>query len=120
MWVIMISTVSVEAKVKFLRGVADKTRLGILQAIRSEEKTVNGIVACVGGSQSNISQHLACLRGCGVITKRQEGKFCYYGLANSNIIDFLSMVDTVMEDICDDVTCCTMNATLLGDTINDH
>jgi len=118
--VIMISTISIDAKVKFLRGVADKTRLGILQAIRSEEKTVNDIVACVGGSQSNISQHLACLRGCGVITKRQEGKFCYYSLANSNIIDFLALVDTIMEDIFDDVTCCAMNATLLRETVNDH
>lgn len=71
-----------DVKTKFIRGFSDKTRLQILECIKNEEKTVSQIVEELQGNQSNISQHLACLKGCGIIVGRQEGKFVYYSLRN--------------------------------------
>jgi DNA-binding transcriptional ArsR family regulator len=50
---------------KLFRGFADPTRLQILLALQHRERRVTDLQAEVGGSQANISGHLACLKGCG-------------------------------------------------------
>ena len=102
----MLTADQINTQAKFLRSIAEKNRLKILHCLQSGEKTVNEIVALVDASQSNISQHLSCLRGCGIIEKRQEGKFSYYSLATSQIESLLAMLDNVIEDIGDEVSCC--------------
>lgn len=110
----MITMIShLNAKMKFLRGVAERTRLNILLTLREGEKTVNDITTLTGGTQSNISQHLACLKGCGIISRRQEGKYCYYALSGPHMLDFLNMLDVLMDEIGCDVACCGMNASLV-------
>lgn len=107
--------VSLDDKIKFLRGVSERTRLSILISLRSGEKTVSDIVQEIGASQSGVSQHLACLKGCGMITKRQDGKFCYYALSGPHMEAFLAMLDTVMVEVGEKVRCCGMNSRLPGD-----
>ncbi|MEN2768849.1 ArsR/SmtB family transcription factor [Ornithinibacillus xuwenensis] len=98
--------VDVETKVKFLHGFSHKTRIQILECIKDTEKTVSQIVADIEGNQSNISQHLACLKGCGIIVGRQQGKYMYYSLRNKQIRDLLSMFDDVLVDVKNDVATC--------------
>jgi DNA-binding transcriptional ArsR family regulator len=95
-----------ELKAKFIRGFSDKTRLQILECIKDKEKTVSQIVEEVQGNQSNISQHLACLKECGIIVGRQEGKYVHYGLSNENIKDMLTMFDSVLSLVHDGVAKC--------------
>src|SRR5258708_35819438 len=66
---------------KLFRGLADPTRLGILLALQAGERRVTDLVAEVGGSQANISGHLACLKDCGLITDRAQGRANLYRLA---------------------------------------
>ncbi|MCM3677215.1 MULTISPECIES: helix-turn-helix transcriptional regulator [Peribacillus] len=96
----------IDMKVKLIHGFSNKTRIQILESIKSQEKTVSQIVDEIKGSQSNISQHLACLKGCGIIVGRNEGKYCFYSLRNQHIRDLLSMFDVVLEDVQNDVACC--------------
>lgn len=98
--------VDMDMKVKFLHGFAHKTRIQILECIKEEEKTVSHIVDVLNGNQSNISQHLVCLKGCGLIVGRQEGKFTYYSLRNQQIRELLNMFDVVFEQVEGDVACC--------------
>ncbi|GIO22827.1 helix-turn-helix transcriptional regulator [Oceanobacillus sp. J11TS1] len=98
--------IDLDTKVKFLHGFSHKTRVEILECIKDNEKTVSQIVEDIQGSQSNISQHLACLKGCGLIVGRQEGKYVYYGLRNQKIRELLTMFDVVLEDVEKDVACC--------------
>ncbi|WP_238590687.1 ArsR/SmtB family transcription factor [Paenibacillus beijingensis] len=93
-------------KVKFIRGFGDKTRLQILEYIKDGEKTVSQIVDNVQASQSNISQHLGCLKDCGLIIGRQDGKYVYYSLRNEKVKILLSMFDEVFADVQTDVACC--------------
>lgn len=95
-----------DVKAKFIRGFSDKTRLQILECIKDREKPVSQIVDDIQGNQSNISQHLACLKGCGIIVGRQEGKYVYYSLSNEKIKDMLNMFDTVLSLVNDGVTKC--------------
>lgn len=102
----MTFNIDVDLKVKFLRGFSDKTRIQILESIKVQEKTVTEIVEDLKGKQSNVSQHLACLRGCGLIVGRQDGKYIKYSLRNQQVRDLLSMFDTVFEQVHTDMVCC--------------
>jgi ArsR family transcriptional regulator len=95
-----------EMKAKFIRGFSDKTRLQILECIKDKEKTVSQIVEEIQGNQSNISQHLACLKGCGIIVGRQEGKYVYYGLTSEKVKEMLIMFDSVLSLFHDGVAKC--------------
>lgn len=101
-----MQNIDIDMKVKLIHGFSNKTRIQILESIKSQEKTVSQIVEEIKGNQSNISQHLACLKGCGIIVGRNEGKYCYYSLRNQHIRDLLAMFDVVLEDVQNDVACC--------------
>nr|WP_243895855.1 metalloregulator ArsR/SmtB family transcription factor [Paenibacillus sp. F411] len=95
-----------DLKTKFIRGFSDKTRLQILNILKSGEKTVSQIVEAVQGNQSNISQHLACLKGCGIIVGRQEGKYIYYALRNEQILSLIQLLDEVYEQVQNETIAC--------------
>jgi DNA-binding transcriptional ArsR family regulator len=98
--------VDMDMKIKFLHGFSHKVRIQILECIKDEEKTVSQIVTDLDVSQSSVSQHLACLKGCGLIVGRQEGKYMYYSLRNQQVRDLLKMFDVVLEDVQNDMACC--------------
>lgn len=102
----MLIDTYMDTKLKFIHGFSNKMRLQILECIKNEEKTVSQIVEETKGSQSNISQHLACLKGCGLIVGRQEGKYIYYSLSNRKVRDLLTMFDVVLADIEQNVASC--------------
>jgi len=91
--------VDINTKMKLLHGFSHKTRVQILEAVKEKEKTVSELVQQLEGNQSNISQHLACLKGCGLVVGRQEGKYVYYRVRNQLVRDLLTMVDEVLEDV---------------------
>ncbi|QHA38672.1 metalloregulator ArsR/SmtB family transcription factor (plasmid) [Rossellomorea marisflavi] len=93
-------------KVKFLQGFAHKLRIQILEALKEDEKTVTQLVEELNGSQSSISQHLSCLKGCGLIVGRQDGKYVHYRLSNENVRNLLTMFDAVLGEVQSDVACC--------------
>jgi DNA-binding transcriptional ArsR family regulator len=101
-----------EVTAKFIRGFADKTRLQILHSLVKEEKTVTQIVEEIGASQSRVSQHLACLRDCGILESRQEGKYVFYSIKGKDIIILLNMFETALKPVECLVACCEMVETL--------
>jgi DNA-binding transcriptional ArsR family regulator len=60
-------------------------RLRIISAACNEEKTVNELLAEVGGTQSNLSQHLAVLYRAGVLQRRKEGTAVYYQVQSEQV-----------------------------------
>ncbi|WP_311289372.1 metalloregulator ArsR/SmtB family transcription factor [Paenibacillus glycanilyticus] len=98
-----------EVKAKFIRGFSDKTRLQILECIKNKEKTVSQIVDELNGNQSNISQHLACLKGCGIIVSRQEGKYIFYSLRNAEIVQLMNIMEAVFVQVEGEVAACDKN-----------
>ena len=78
-------------KAKLFRGFADPSRLAILEALRSTPLNVGEIVEATGLSQSNISNHLGCLRDCGLVVSEQRGRFTYYRLADDRIDSLLRL-----------------------------
>jgi len=95
-----------DVKVRVVHGFSNKTRLQILECLSEGEKTVTEIVEIVQGNQSNISQHLACLKGCGLIQKRTQGKYGYYSLRNETVRDLLRLFGDLTLEIGRESACC--------------
>lgn len=97
----------VTLKAKLFRGFADPSRLAILEALREGPRTVSELVAATGLSQSNASNHLACLRDCGLVAATQRGRFVTYQFSYSRIETLLSLADEVLADVARGVYECT-------------
>jgi ArsR family transcriptional regulator len=64
----------------FFLGLADKTRLRILNLIGDNEICVCFFTETLQEPQPKISRHLAYLRRAGVVQTRRDGKWIYYRL----------------------------------------
>ncbi|MDF0682035.1 MAG: metalloregulator ArsR/SmtB family transcription factor [Candidatus Nitrosocosmicus sp.] len=96
---ISINIQRLSLKAKLFRGLADTTRLSILESLRRGEKTTSEIVKETNQNQSNISNHLSCLLDCGLVRNRREGKNVFYDLNNERITRLLEESDSVLTEI---------------------
>lgn len=60
------------------RALADPTRRAVFERLAAGEATVGELKAGFDVSQPAISQHLAALKGAGLVAERREGRFSYY------------------------------------------
>jgi DNA-binding transcriptional ArsR family regulator len=93
-------------KAKLFRGLADTTRLSILESLREGEKTTSEIVKETRQNQSNVSNHLACLLDCGLVKNRREGKNIFYNLNNEKVAKLLEESDVVLSEIINGLYLC--------------
>ena len=103
-------TTNLNVKARFFRGFSDPTRLRILETLRNGELTVGAIVEQTGFSQSNVSNHLACLRDCGLVATEQRGKFIEYCLSDPRVGELLTLVEALLADVARGVYECTRYA----------
>ena len=86
-----------ELAARLFRGFADPTRIAILLALLGGERRVSDLVEAVGGSQSNVSGHLACLRDCGLVLDRPgERRQVFYRLAGPEVAELLQAAERVL------------------------
>jgi len=98
---------AVGLKAKLFRGFSDSSRLSILDSLRVGPLTVNQIVETTGLSQSNVSNHLGCLRDCGLVVCEPKGRYMQYQLSDPRVSMVLRLADELMADIAKDVYECT-------------
>jgi len=96
---ISINIQKLSLKAKLFRGLADTTRLSILEVLKKGEKTTSEIVKETNQNQSNISNHLSCLLDCGLVTNRREGKNIFYKINNKQVINLLEESDSLISAI---------------------
>lgn len=98
------------------RAMADPTRARILVALLEEPSYPAELARELGLSRTNVSNHLACLRGCGIVVTAPEGRRMRYEIADAHLTKALeSLLDVVlavddgipcMDQDCDVVLCC--------------
>jgi DNA-binding transcriptional ArsR family regulator len=92
---------------KFFHGLSDLTRLRIVELLLEGEKNVSELVGILGQPQSRVSNHLACLRWCGYVDSRREGKFVYYRVADPRVRQLVELARSVIADNAAAVLSCT-------------
>ncbi|MBI4494217.1 MAG: helix-turn-helix transcriptional regulator [Chloroflexi bacterium] len=96
-----------ELLAKWFRGLDDPVRLGILEALRSGEKSVDELCEALGMKQPRISNHLACLRWCQFVATRRESQRIYYRLADPNVERILELAHASLARNAERVYSCT-------------
>ena len=96
---ISAKTQSIELQAKLFRGFGDPSRLAILTALRRGPLTVSEIVTATGLSQSNVSNHLACLRDCGLVIAQQNWRYVTYHLSDHRVGEVLELAEALLSDV---------------------
>jgi ArsR family transcriptional regulator, cadmium/lead-responsive transcriptional repressor len=78
------------------RSLGDETRLRIVARLAAGETRVVDLTGELGLAQSTVSKHLACLRGCGLVDYRAEGRQSFYALTRPELMDLLRVAEGVL------------------------
>jgi len=78
------------------RSLADETRLRIVARLAAGEARVVDLTGELGLAQSTVSKHLACLRGCGLVDYRTQGRQSFYALTRPELMDLLRAAEGVL------------------------
>jgi ArsR family transcriptional regulator, cadmium/lead-responsive transcriptional repressor len=99
--------VATDLVAKYFRGLGDPSRLRILELLRGgEELSVGELVERLGLPQPKVSNHLACLRWCGFIEARRDGRTVYNRIADPRVAAMLDLADSLLADNADHVAAC--------------
>ena len=93
----MLKTNSYSQIGKFLRQISHPTRLKILQEIGYGEACVCHLEAQLGLRQAYLSQHLMALRDANILKTEKDGRFVYYRLANTDILDIVNAAANILH-----------------------
>ncbi len=88
------------------RSLADPTRLAIVRRLARGPARVVDLTEPLGLAQSTVSKHLACLRDCGLVTVRPQGRASVYSLAQPALLDLLASAETLLEATGNAVALC--------------
>ncbi|MFD7006513.1 MULTISPECIES: ArsR/SmtB family transcription factor [Rhodococcus] len=102
-----------DALARFGYALSDTTRTQILLSLRSGPGYPSELAEKFGVSRQILSNHLSCLRGCGLVVAVPEGRRSRYELADPRIAraldDLLGLVLAVDPSCCPDAEtegCC--------------
>lgn len=98
--------VSTALTAKYFRALGDPTRLRILELLIERPLTVSDLVRELGCAQSNISNHLSCLRWCGFVEADNRGKWAYYSVTDPKIRSVIKLVRSLVSENAEHVAAC--------------
>lgn len=107
------------------RAMADPTRSRILLSLIDEPGYPAQLARDLDLTRTNVSNHLACLRGCGIVVATPEGRQTRYEIADPHLTRAIgALVETVLavddgvpcvDENCDVPLCCGPGATVDAD-----
>jgi DNA-binding transcriptional ArsR family regulator len=103
-----------DALAAFFQGLADPTRVRILDLLAERPRTVTELVEELGLAQGRVSSHLACLRWCGYVLATVDGRYNRYQLVDERIRSLLADAEAVVRENEDRLTSCLVLATEPG------
>ncbi|WP_261568847.1 ArsR/SmtB family transcription factor [Frankia gtarii] len=90
-----------EVLARFGHALSDPTRARLLLVLRAGAAYPSELAEILGVGRTNLSNHLACLRGCGLVVATPEGRRQRYELADDklrhaldDLLDVVLAVDT--------------------------
>ena len=94
---------------RFGHALSDETRTQVLLALKDEPRYPAELADALGVTRQRLSNHLACLRGCGLVVAVPDGRRTRYELADANIGQALD--DLLQVVLAVDPTCCPASNT---------
>jgi DNA-binding transcriptional ArsR family regulator len=82
----------IEPESEIFRALADPTRRAVYQRLAGREMSVSEVRLGLDISQPAVSQHLAVLRGAGLVSERRQGRFSYYRIEPAGLSPLIDWV----------------------------
>lgn len=97
-----------EARGMLLEAMAERNRVRILAYLLEHgEANVGQLVDMLGMDQPGVSHHLRCLRDCGLVQSRRDGRFVIYRLnGKRRIARILTLLDNHASDHLEGILGC--------------
>ena len=100
-----------EVLATFFQGLADPTRVRILELLAERPRTVSELQHELGIAQGRVSSHLSCLRWCGYVLATVEGRHNRYQLVDARIRDILAGAESIVRENATRLSSCLVLAT---------
>ena len=95
----------IEVLTRFGRALADPIRCRLLLALREAPAHPSDLAEKLGISRTRLSNHLACLRDCGLVVAVPVGRRTRYELADARLGHALDDLRTAVLAVATDRTC---------------
>ncbi|TFB53291.1 metalloregulator ArsR/SmtB family transcription factor [Cryobacterium sp. Sr3] len=92
-------------------SLSDPARLSIVKRMAGGEVRVSDLTDELGLAQSTVSAHVACLRECGLVEGRMQGRSVYYSLSRQELIDMLAQAEVLLAATGNAVSLCPIYGT---------
>ncbi|MAB81640.1 metalloregulator ArsR/SmtB family transcription factor [Microbacterium sp. UBA3394] len=96
------------------RAMADPTRSRILLSLLTAPGYPAKLARDLDLTRTNVSNHLACLRGCGIVVAEPEGRQTRYEIADPHLAAALTALVDVTLAVDESVPCIDPACTVLG------
>jgi len=96
------------------RAMADPTRSRILLSLLDEPGYPARLARELELTRTNVSNHLSCLRGCGIVVAEPEGRQTRYEIADPHISAALTALVDVTLAVDESAPCMDPQCTVLG------
>lgn len=94
---------------RFGHALSDETRTQVLLALKDAPRYPAELADELGVTRQKLSNHLACLRGCGLVVAVPDGRRTRYELSDNRI--GLALEDLLKVVLAVDPTCCSASTT---------
>ncbi|MEV5318824.1 metalloregulator ArsR/SmtB family transcription factor [Streptomyces sp. NPDC052687] len=95
----------IDVLTRFGRALADPLRCRVLLALRAAPAYPADLADALGVSRPRLSNHLACLRDCGLVVTVPDGRRTRYELADARFGQALDALRTAVVTVESDRTC---------------
>lgn len=101
-------------------SLGDPKRLAIVRRMAHGEVRVGDLTAELGLAQSTVSAHVACLRECGLVQGRTQGRSIYYSLSRPELMDLLAAAEGLLAATGNAVDLCPTYGTAAEQNRQNH
>ena len=95
-----------DALARFFHGLADPDRVRVLTLLLEGPRTAGQIVRHLGRPQSSVAAHVTCLRVCGYVEARRDGRHVVYEVIDPGIRRIIRMGERHLEVNADRIRAC--------------
>lgn len=88
----------VASQAAVFKALGNDDRLRIMSALRDGECCVCELQVVLDAPQSTVATHLRKLRDAGLVKSRKKGKWSYYRIADTAVLQVLDLVHAIQED----------------------
>ena len=96
------------------RAMADPTRARILMSLLEGPGYPAVLASDLDITRTNVSNHLACLRGCGIVVAATEGRRTRYEIADVHLSRALDQLMSVVLAVDDGLACTDESCDMVG------